>query len=51
MVGVLFIFLIIIFYFVLNLTKHAEILDFYEKNKDKIETFKNLEERNKELEI
>ena len=49
LIGVLFIFLIIMFYFALNFTKFTEHAEFYEKNKDKIVTLKNLTEENEIL--
>lgn len=49
LVGVLFIFLIIMFYFALNFAKFAEFAEFYQTNKDIVETLKNKIEENKEL--
>ncbi len=49
LIGVLFIFLIIMFYFALNFSKFTEYAEFYEKNKDKIVTLKNLTEENEIL--
>ena len=49
LIGVLFIFLIIMFYFALNFSKFTEYAEFYEKNKDKIITLKNLTEENEML--
>ena len=49
LVGVLFIFLIIMFYFALNFAKFAEFAEFYKTNKNIVETLKNKIEENKEL--
>lgn len=49
LMGVLFIFLIIIFYFALNFARFAEFSEFYEKNKDAVESLKNKIEENEKL--